>query len=221
MSERSLSLERARPITRKSTAYHLKDGRIIYFESNGYEPFSVPYFLTDSSTRSSLVLVVRLHPERLCRFPSKPRTGLQMSEWPPKSETRVPLIRDQRGVTSSLVTQFDQLGFDCRLSFSPRIGERVYDPRDAPPATRAGWLAKNSSCSDSDLRETDSLVRRNLGDVQRPGRLPPAFRRWAGQKGSALRGALHRFPCVTQGAGEHASSGLSGRPCLDGSGGGW
>ena len=71
MSERSLSLERARPITRKSAAYHFTHVQITYFESDRYDPFAAPYLSTDSSTESSLVFAAYSHPDnhsrrRLC-----------------------------------------------------------------------------------------------------------------------------------------------------------
>ena len=71
VSERGLSLERARPITRKSTAYHFTQVRIACFKSDRYEPFAAPYLSTDSSTESSLVFAACSHPDnhsrrRLC-----------------------------------------------------------------------------------------------------------------------------------------------------------
>ena len=71
VSEHGLSLERARPITRKSAAYHFTHGRFISFESDRYETFSAPYLSTDSSTESSLVFAAYSHPDnhsrrRLC-----------------------------------------------------------------------------------------------------------------------------------------------------------
>ena len=71
VSERSLSFERARPITRKSTAYHFTHVRIIRFESGRYVPFAAPYLSTDFSTESYLVFAARFHPNnhsrrRLC-----------------------------------------------------------------------------------------------------------------------------------------------------------
>ena len=71
VSERSLSLERARPITRKGAAYHFTHVRITSFESDRYEPFAAPYLSTDSSTESSLVFAACSHPknharQRLC-----------------------------------------------------------------------------------------------------------------------------------------------------------
>ena len=71
MSERSLSLERARSITRKSTAYHFTHGRIILFESDRYVPFAASYLSTDSGTESYLVFAACFRPNnhsrrRLC-----------------------------------------------------------------------------------------------------------------------------------------------------------
>ena len=67
MSERSLSLEPARPITRKNTVYHFTHVRIISFESDRYEPFAAPYLSTDSGTESSLVFAACSHPKNHAR----------------------------------------------------------------------------------------------------------------------------------------------------------
>ena len=67
MSERSLSLEPARPITRKSAAYHFTHVRITSFESERYEPFAAPYLSTDSSTESSLVFAACFRPNNHAR----------------------------------------------------------------------------------------------------------------------------------------------------------
>ena len=71
VSEHGLSLEWARPITRKSTAYHFTHGRIILFESDRYVPFAAPYLSTDSGTESYLVSAACFRPNnhsrrRLC-----------------------------------------------------------------------------------------------------------------------------------------------------------
>ena len=67
VSERSLSLEWARPITRKSAAHHFTHVRIACFESDRYQPFAAPYLSTDSSTESSLVFAACSHPKNHAR----------------------------------------------------------------------------------------------------------------------------------------------------------
>ncbi len=98
-----------------------------------------------------------------------------MRDWPLKSWTRVPLLRDQSDVTTSLAPQFDQLSSEYRLSFNPRIKGQAYDSGDTPPAAKAGCSVKNSRCSDPDLQKTDTGFANRCRDSQteRRGSLPP------------------------------------------------
>ncbi len=98
-----------------------------------------------------------------------------MRDWPLKSWTRVPLLRDQSDVTTSLAPQFDQLGSEYRLSFNPRIKGQAYDSGDTPPAAKAGCSVKNSRCSDPDLQKTDTGFANRCRDSQteRRASLPP------------------------------------------------
>src|SRR5258708_32881271 len=98
-----------------------------------------------------------------------------MRDWPLKSWTRVPLLRDQSDVATSVAAQIDQLGSEYRLSFSPQIKGQAYDSGNTPPTAKAGCSVKNSRCSAPDLQKTDTGFRNPVRDSQteRRGSLPP------------------------------------------------